>query len=187
MPCICRKCEWRLALSFACHTYTSIQVFIQYVHEKGPLQRNGASQRCFTTGLLQHTVEVGTVVNQLFLKFCDICMIQEFLREQLNLLDVDNDFFCQLVLAGWIVLSFYMVVLLVAALYCIENRLLLILHVLIVLLNDSVLCYLRILTLQKTFSYFNHTMVTSVAAGLHVNSTQLYYFNHIVATFLHCR
>ncbi len=23
----------------------------------------------------------------------DICMIQEFLREQLNLLDVDNDFF----------------------------------------------------------------------------------------------
>ncbi len=39
-----------------------------------------------------------------------------------------------------------MVVLLVAALYCIENRLLLILHVLIVLLSDSVLCYLRILT-----------------------------------------
>ncbi len=40
---------------------------------------------------------------------------------------------------------------------------------------------------KKTFSYFNHTMVTSVAAGLHVNSTRLYYFNHIVATFLHCR
>ncbi len=44
-----------------------------------------------------------------------------------------------------------------------------------------------IYTLQKTISYFNRTMVTSVAAGLHVNSTQLYYFNHIVATFLHCR